>query len=154
MTRRITAAEAQELVARATPGPWGVWSEEGPITLPTGKTAGGWSYSVCAFEGTVRQAACRDAPHVCVGHAFAKNDEAEHDACLMAAAPDLAASLIVLEAERDALRKAVLSLRETNAEFDTPIEDHGEWARKSAELQDRFNEKLAALFALVPEGGE
>lgn len=106
--RRITGAEARELATQATPGPWGVMSEEGPIVLPNGKRAGGWSHSICAGSGFLMEEG-----HVCIGYAFTKGDgQPDHDARLMAAAPDLAESLAAVEAERDALRAAVREVLE------------------------------------------
>lgn len=80
MTRRYTGAEARELAAKATPGPWiaGQYNGEPGVMTPDPRCRS----LVCAML---------------LG-------PTEANAALCAAAPDLAESLAAVEAERDALR--------------------------------------------------
>jgi hypothetical protein len=104
-TRIITADEAASLLGAATRGPWCVWSDEGPIVLPTGQRAGGWTCSICRGEPT------SDSDHACVGYSVARvvAQAAEIDAlrAILAAAPDLAATVVAQAAEIDALRAII-----------------------------------------------
>jgi hypothetical protein len=96
VTRRITAAEARLLADAATPGPWSVDDGGTEIYVRSAKSVG--ALAACMY-----------------GHP-------EENARLMAAAPDLAASLIAAEAERDALREEA---RSALAKYDAVYCDDG-----------------------------
>ena len=100
--RIITAAKAQALLDGATPGPWRVWSDEGPIVLPTGQRVGGWTCSICRGDYA------SDSDHACVGYSVAKDEaRADADARLLAAAPDLAHTVVAQAAEHASLRAII-----------------------------------------------
>ena len=103
MTRRITGAEARELAAKATPGPWERIIRRSVADVIV------WAPS---------------APMEGMGTPIVANCEyRREDAALMAAAPDLAESLAAVEAERDALWNAlgdVLAAEEALREYDRP----------------------------------
>ena len=93
--KHITGAEALELVEAATPGPW---------------------------EHSGASVRVRGAPSV-GALAVAAYGRPEENAALIAAAPDLARTVIALEAERDALWSAlgeVLAAEEALREYDRP----------------------------------
>ncbi len=92
MTRRYTGAEARELAAKASPGPWTSRVRDGVRYVDAPRDGGGASI-VCEL--------------------FSRGA----DASLAAAAPDLAESLAAVEAERDALRAAARELLGAYGDF-------------------------------------
>jgi len=119
----ITAQRARELVEAATPGPWTSRVRDS-IRYVDAPRYGGGANTVC--------------------EAFSRGA----DASPAAAAPDLARTVIALEAERDALRAAV---REYVAALDASDESEAD-VRRSARHVERANEAYehmsAALAAL------
>ena len=116
--RIITADEAASLLGAATRGPWRVWSDEGPIVLPTGQRAGGWTCSICRGEPI------SDSDHACVGYSVAKDEaQADADGRLLAAAPDLAATVIAQATEIERLR-AIVNGR-TTPPTEAEVKAHG-----------------------------
>lgn len=85
----LTEEYVRELLEHSMPAPWVVYSEEGPVRLPSGDLVKGWTYSICADR--------KHDPHVCIGMAYTSEEKApEYDAWLMAAAPDLARTVLKL----------------------------------------------------------
>ena len=88
MTRRIGPRHAQRMIEDCTPGPWRV------------------QVAACDHEDAAEHAAIKGGGFLvvtCVG---------EQDAEIIAAAPDLAYSLIMAEGEADELRKEMLTMED------------------------------------------
>lgn len=127
--RRITGAEARELAARATPGPWERIIRRSVADVIV------WAPS---------------APMEGMGTPIVANCEyRREDAALCAAAPDLAASLAAVEAERDALR----AFYEAQMAYDEATGEHAarydaESYRAECAALTRLDEATAAVEAL------
>lgn len=98
---------ALERANKARKAPWIVWSDEGPIWLPTGDCVGGWTMSVCSAPG----GSTSDVEHVCIATVLekAENDpQGDANAAFIAAArtdvPALAEYALHMEAQNFALR--------------------------------------------------
>ncbi len=119
--KHITGAEALELVEAATPGPW---EHSGASVRVRGALSVG-ALAVAAY-----------------GHP-------EENAALIAAAPDLARTVIALEAERDALRALVVAYGQAHDARTAHSKRAGNgaemWFAERDELNNAVSDALAAL---------
>jgi hypothetical protein len=131
--RTILASEAQELLSWATPGPWEIrekpWQNE--VSIDTNQWEPRLQYR--GWEGFISVYGCDDLPHL--GRTVARAN-----AALVAAAPDLAATVVALYAKVEE-EKARADKAEANYRWmveraaDQRLDGYRELAAKCAALE-------------------
>ena len=145
MTRLITADEAQALLDGATKGSWSAEPYGVVAAMPDSRN----TQVACAFGRAENSDERRDVGAL-----------RDANARLLAAAPDLAATVVAQAADLARLRAAVRELASAEAAHDAALagSDHDEWAfaTRMAPINARVEAARAALDALTREsdGGD